>query len=167
MMFRNAARSVSGFMAALLISSCVSAAPPAGSVPADLAGDWAVTSAKVNTTGIAAYAPDDPSLMALRLAVSADRLVMDGAGDGHVCESPRVASEMLAFATLISQTYEASPADMGVDAAGKDRPAHFITCAKGDIGPSYDRGSWIVEMDSGTIAMNWFDSVLLILKRVR
>ena len=53
------------------------------------------------------------------------------------------------------------------DAAGKDRPAHFITCAKGDIGPSYDRGSWIVEMDSGTIAMNWFDSVLLILERVR
>jgi hypothetical protein len=121
----------------------------------------------VNTTGIAAYAPDDPSLMALRLAVSADRLVMDGDGDGHVCESPRVASKMLAFATLISQTYEASPADMGVDAAGKDRPAHFITCAKGDIGPSYDRGSWIVEMDSGTIAMNWFDSVLLILERVR
>jgi hypothetical protein len=119
----------------------------------------------VNTVGIAAYAPDDPALMALRLAVSADRLVMDGAGDGHVCLSPEVASETLSFATLISQTYEASPADMGVDAAGKDRQAHFITCAKGDIGPSYDRGSWIVEMDSDTIAMNWFDSVLLILKR--
>jgi hypothetical protein len=167
MIFRNAAGSLSSFMAALLISSCISAAPSAKSVPATLTGDWTVTSAKVNTVGIAAYAPDDPALMALRLAVSADRLAMDGNADGHVCESPRVASETLSFATLISQTYEASPADMGIDAAGKDRPAHFITCAKGDIGPSYDRGSWIVEMDSDTIAMNWFDSVLLILKRVR
>lgn len=169
MIFRNAAGSLSSFMAALLISSCISAAPSAKSVPATLTGDWTVTSAKVNTVGIAAYAPDDPALMALRLAVSTDRLAMDKAGDGdrHVCDSPRVASETLAFETLISQTYEASPADMGVDAVGKDRQAHFITCAKGDIGPSYDRGSWIVEMDSDTIAMNWFDSVLLILKRVR
>ena len=42
---------------------------------------------------------------------------------------------------------------------------HFITCGKGDIGPSYERGSWIAEIESDTIAMNWFDSVLLFLQR--
>ena len=163
MIFRNAAGSLSSFLAAFLISGCISAAPSPKPVPASLAGSWAVTSAKVNTVGMAAYLPDDPALMALRLAVSRDRLAMDG----HVCESPGIASETLTFGTLVSQTYEASPADMGIEAAGKDRLTHFITCAKGDIGPSYDRGSWIVEMDSDTIAMNWFDSVLLILKRDR
>lgn len=163
MIFRNAARSVSGFMAALLISGCMaSAASTPAPVPAKLTGNWVVTSAKVNTSGVAAYSPDDPALMALRLAVSADRLSMDG----HACESPRIASETLPFNALISQTYEASPADMGIASAGKDYVTHFISCGKGDIGPGYDRGSWIAEMESDTIAMNWFDSVLLVLKRV-
>ncbi len=85
MIFRNAARSASGFLAALLISGCMaSAAPSPASVPARLTGNWVVTSAKVNTAGVAAYLPDDPALLALRLAVSADRLSMDG----HTCESP-------------------------------------------------------------------------------
>ena len=163
MIFRNAARSVSGFMAAFLISGCMaSAAPSPASVPARLTGNWVVTSAKVNTSGVAAYLPDDPALLALRLTVSADRLSMDG----HACESPRIASETLPFEALISQTYEASPADMGIAPAGKDYVTHFITCGKGDIGPDYDRGSWIAEMESDTIAMNWFDSVLLVLRRV-
>jgi hypothetical protein len=163
MIFRNAARSATGFMAALLISGCMaSAAPSPASVPARLTGNWVVTSSKVNTAGVAAYLPDDPALLALRLTVSADRLSMDG----HTCESPRIASETLPFEALISQTYEASPADMGIASANKDHVTHFITCGKGDIGPGYDRGSWIAEMESDTIAMNWFDSVLLVLKRV-
>ena len=163
MIFRNAARSASGFMAALLISGCMaSAAPSPASVPARLTGNWVVTAAKVNTSGGAAYLPDAPTLLALRLAGSADRLSMDG----HTCESPGITSETLPFEALISQTYEASPTDMGIASADKNHVTHFITCGKGDIGPSYDRGSWIAEMESGTIAMNWFDSVLLVLKRV-
>src|SRR4051794_9778388 len=125
MIFRNAARSATGFMAALLISGCLaSAAPSPASVPAQLTGNWGVTSAQGNSTGFAAYSPDDPALLALRLTVSADRLSMDG----HACESPRIASETLPFEALVSQTYEVSPADMGIASANKDHVTHFITC---------------------------------------
>jgi hypothetical protein len=164
MKFRSAARRFPAFLAAFLISACIAdAAPSPAQVLPKLAGDWVVTSAKVNTVGMAAYAPDDPALLGLRLGVTGDRLSMDG----HICESPRIVSETIPFGTLIRQTYEASPTDMGIEEAGSSRTAHFITCGKGDIGPSYERGSWIAEMESDTIAMNWFDSVLLLLKRAR
>jgi hypothetical protein len=112
---------------------------------------------------MAAYLPDDPALLGLRLVVTGDSLAMDG----HTCESPRLATEPAQFSDLIARTYETSPADMGVTSTNSARPTHFITCGKGDIGPSYDRGSWIAEIESDTIAMNWFDSVLLFLQRTR
>jgi hypothetical protein len=139
------------------------AGPSPAPVLPTLAGNWTVTSAKVNTTGIAAYLPDDPALLKLRLVVTGDSLAMDG----HTCESPRVTTEPAQFGNLIKRTYEATPADMGVTSADSTQPTHFITCGKGDIGPSYERGSWIAEIESDTIAMNWFDSVLLFLKRTR
>ena len=164
MIFRNAARITPPLLAALLISACMAiAAPPTTPVPSTLAGNWTVTSAKVNTAGMAAYLPDDPALLKLGLVVTGDSLAMDG----HTCESPRITSEPVRFDTLITRTYEATPADMGVTSADSTQPTHFITCGKGDIGPSYERGSWIAEIESDTIAMNWFDSVLLFLKRTR
>jgi hypothetical protein len=172
MIFRNAGRIVPAFLAAFLISACAAdAAPPApvpmssapapSAVPSKLAGAWAVTSAKTNTAGIAAYLPDDPALLRLRLAVTGDSLAMDG----HSCESPQITSEPVQFSALIQQTYEVSPADMGVSSADETHTTNFITCGQGDIGPSYDRGSWIAEIGPDTIAMNWFDSVLLYLKK--
>ena len=164
MIFRNAARTFPTFLAPFLISACMAvAAPSPPPVPSNLAGTWKVTSAKVNTTGIAAYLPDDPALLDLRLVVTGDSLAMDG----HTCESPRITTEPAQFGDLITRTYEATPADMGVTSADSTRLTHFITCGKGDIGPSYERGSWIAEIESGTIAMNWFDSVLLFLQRSR
>ena len=164
MIFRNAARITPPLFAALLMSACMAfAAPPTTPVPSTLGGNWTVTSAKVNTAGIAAYLPDDPALLGLRLVVTGDSLAMDG----HTCESPRLATEKAQFSDLITRTYEATPADMGVTSADSTRPTHFITCGKGDIGPSYERGSWIAEIESDTIAMNWFDSVLLFLQRTR
>jgi hypothetical protein len=164
MIFRNAARITPPLLAALLISACMAVAGPSPApVPPTLTGNWTVTSAKVNTTGITAYLPDDPALLKLRLVVSGDSLAMDG----HTCESPRVKTEPAQFGNLIKRTYEATPADMGVTSADSTQPTHFITCGKGDIGPSYERGSWIAEIESDTIAMNWFDSVLLFLKRTR
>jgi hypothetical protein len=162
MIFRNAGRTVPAFLAAFLISACVAnAAPQPSSVPSKLAGTWAVTSAKTNTVGIAAYLPNDPALLGLRLAVTGDSLAMDG----HRCESPQITTEPVQFDALIRQTYEVSPADMGVTSADKTHTTNFITCSQGDIGPASDRGSWIAEIEPGTIAMNWFDSVLLYLKR--
>jgi hypothetical protein len=164
MIFRNAAPTTPALFVAFLISACTaSAAPSPAPVPPNLAGNWAVTSAKVNTTGIAAYLPDDPALLDLRLAVTGDTIAMDG----HACESPRIITEPARFSTLIKETYEATPADMGITSADSTHKTHFITCGKGDIGPSYGRGSWIAEIDSDTVAMNWFDSVLLFLKRTR
>jgi hypothetical protein len=172
MIFRNAGRTVPAFLAAFLISACAAdAAPPApvptssppapSAVPSKLAGAWAVTSAKTNTAGIAAYLPDDLALLRLRLAVTGDSLAMDG----HSCESPQITSEPVQFSALIQQTYEVSPADMDVSSADETHTTNFITCGQGDIGPSYDRGSWIAEIGPDTIAMNWFDSVLLYLKK--
>jgi hypothetical protein len=162
MIFRNAGRTVPAFLAAFLISACAAnAAPPPSSVPSKLAGTWAVTSAKTNTAGMAAYLPDDPALLGLRLAVTGDSFAMDG----HSCESPQITTEPVQFGALIQQTYEATPADMGVTSANSTHKTHFITCGQGDIGPAYDRGSWIAEIGPDTIAMNWFDSVLLYLKR--
>jgi hypothetical protein len=164
MIFRNAARTLPTFLAAFLISACMAVAAPSPlPVPSKLAGNWKVTAAKVNTVGIAAYLPDDPALLDLRLVVTGNSLAMDG----HTCESPRITTEPVRFDTLITQTYEASPADMGVTSADSAHKTHFITCGKGDIGPSYERGSWIAEIESDTIAMNWFDSVLLFLQRTR
>ena len=164
MIFRNAARTLPTFLAAFLISACMAVAAPSPTpVPSNLAGIWKVTSAKVNTVGIAAYLPDDPALLDLRLVVTGDSLAMDG----HTCESPRITTEPVRFGDLITRTYEATPADMGVTSANLTQPTHFITCGKGDIGPSYERGSWIAEIESDTIAMNWFDSVLLFLQRTR
>jgi len=163
MIFRNAARTFHTFLATFLISACMAVAEPSSPVPSTLVGNWTVTSAKVNTAGIAAYLPDDPALLDLRLIVTGDSLAMDG----HTCESPRIASEPVRFDTLITRTYEATPADMGVTSADSTRLTHFMTCGKGDIGPSYGRGSWIAEIGSDTIAMNWFDSVLLFLRRTR
>ena len=80
---------------------------------------------------------------------------------------PQITSEPVRFDSLITQTYEATPADMGITSADSTQRTHFITCGKGDIGPSYERGSWIAEIGSDTIAMNWFDSVLLFLQRTR
>jgi len=164
MIFRNAAPTILTLFAAFLISACTaSAAPSPAPVPLNLAGNWVVKSAKVNTTGIAAYLPDDPALLDLRLAVTGDTIAMDG----HACESPRITPEPARFSTLIKETCETAPADMGVTSADSTHRTHFITCGKGDIGPSYERGSWIAEIDSDTIAMNWFDGVLLFLKRTR
>ena len=164
MIFRNAARIMPPLLAALLISACMAIAGPSPApVPSTLAGNWTVTSAKVNTAGMAAYLPDDPTLLNLRLVVTGDNLAMDG----HICESPRITTEPVQFGKLIKRTYEATPADMGVTSANSTQPTHFITCGKGDIGPSYERGSWIAEIESDTIAMNWFDSVLLFLQRTR
>src|SRR3954463_167516 len=100
MIFRNAGRTVPAFLAAFLISACAAdAAPPApvptssppapSAVPLKLAGAWGGTSAQQNTAGIAAYLPDDPALLRLRLAVTSDSLAMDG----HSCESPHITSE--------------------------------------------------------------------------
>ena len=164
MVFRNAARTFHTFLATFLISACMAfAAPSSAPVPSKLTGNWTVTSAKVNTAGVTAYMPDDPALLGLRLVVTGDSLAMDG----HTCESPRLATEQARFSDLIARTYEVSPAEMGVTSADSTRPTHFITCGKGDIGPSYERGSWIAEIEPDTIAMNWFDSVLLFLQRTR
>jgi len=164
MIIRNAARTVPAFLAAFLISACMAdAASPPATVPSKLAGAWTVTSANVNTVGVAAYLPDDPALLKLRLLVTGDSFAMDG----HTCESPQIVTEPVKFGTLIEETYEASPADMGVTSADVTHTTNFITCGQGDIGPSYDRGSWIAEIEPDTIAMNWFDSVLLFLKRAR
>jgi hypothetical protein len=164
MIFRNAARTLPTFLATFLISACIAVAAPSPTpVPSSLEGNWKVTSAKVNTAGIAAYLPDDPALLGLRLVVTGNILAMDG----HTCESPQITSEPVQFGVLITQTYEATPADMGVTSADSTQLTHFITCGKGDIGPSYDRGSWIAEIESDMIAMNWFDSVLLFLQRTR
>jgi hypothetical protein len=168
MILRNAARTLPTFLAALLISACTAVAGPSSSplpssLPSNLIGNWKITAAKVNNTGIAAYLPDDPALLDIRLLVTGDSLAMDG----HTCESPRISTEPAQFSELITRTYEASPADMGVISADSAHPTHFITCGKGDIGPSYERGSWIAEIESDTIAMNWFDGVLLFLKRTK
>ncbi len=168
MIFRNAARTLHTFLATFLISACMASAAPSpapvpSKLPSNLTGNWTVTSAKVNTAGVAAYLPDDPALLGLRLVVTGDSLAMDG----HTCESPRLATEQARFSDLIARTYEVAPAEMGVTSADSTRPTHFITCGKGDIGPSYERGSWIAEIESDTIAMNWFDSVLLFLQRTK
>src|SRR3954451_18316567 len=134
MIFRNAARTFPAFLAAFLISACIAVAAPSPTpVPPNLVGNWTVTSAKINTSGIAAYLPDDPALLDLRLLVTDDSLAMDG----HTCESPRIATEPVQFGVLITQTYEATPADMEVTSADSTHVTHFITCGKGDIGPSY------------------------------
>ena len=96
MIFRNAARTFPTFLAAFLISACMAVAAPSPTpVPSNLAGTWKVTSAKVNTTGIAAYLPDDPALLDLRLVVTGDSLAMDG----HTCKSPRITTEPARFGT--------------------------------------------------------------------
>jgi hypothetical protein len=168
MIFRNAARTFHTFLATFLISACMAFAAPSptpalSNLPSNLTGNWTVTAAKVNNAGVATYLPDDPALLGLHLVVTGDSLAMDG----HTCESPRLATEPAQFGDLIARTYETSPADMGVTSADSTRLTHFITCGKGDIGPSYERGSWIAEIESDTIAMNWFDSVLLFLQRTR
>ena len=163
MIIGNAARAWAPLAAAFLLAGCAVDAAPAGSgqVPPTLAGTWSASSAKVDTVGVAAYLPDDPALLGLRLHVAGDSLAMDG----HTCESPAVATETLTLRALIEETYETSPDAMGVASADVPQPTHFITCGSGDIGPSYDRGSWIAQLSPDLIAMSWFDGVLLILKR--
>lgn len=163
MIIGNAARAWAVLAAAFLLAGCAADAAPAGSgqVPPALAGTWWASSAKVDTVGVAAYLPDDPALLALRLDVTGDSLAMDG----HVCKSPAVATETLPLRVLIAETYEVSPDAMGVASPDVPHPTHFITCGSGDIGPSYDRGSWISQITPDLIAMSWFDGVLLFLKR--
>ncbi|WP_158044350.1 hypothetical protein [Skermanella pratensis] len=163
MIIGNAARAWTALAAAFLLAGCAADAAPAGSgqVPPALAGTWSASSAKVDTTGVTAYLPDDPALLALRLHVTGDSLAMDG----HTCTSPQIITETLPLRTLIEETYDASPDAMGVDSPDAPHPTHFITCGSGDIGPSYDRGSWISRISPDLIAMNWFDGVLLFLTR--
>jgi hypothetical protein len=163
MIIGNAAKAASACLVAFLVVAC---AVPNGSaadrgVPAAVRGDWTVVSAKVRSTGVTAYLPDDPALLGQRLRAT-DRAL---SFQDQTCGDPRLDRREVPVGKLIEDTFEASPAEMGVDLADEARPVFFVTCGTGEFGPTYPHGSWIAQIPDGRIALNWYDGVLLFLER--
>lgn len=134
---------------------------------ARLAGRWKVVGLAPGS-GVGAFVKDDTAYVGRVLIVSADRLGWTeprakGATLSDVCEGLVTQPLFGQAANAYRKQFGAQLAALGMTAKGP----HAIECMAGNWGPEAAGGATVYLDRKGTLAMSWYDGVVLKLVRTK
>lgn len=146
----------------------LSPADPAGSVLdiAALQGRWRVDGVAIADGPVQAYGPDDPAYMGQSITIAGTRLAWDkpaaptGATIDDVCTGAATMRLTGDAAAAAAEGLATALARLGVA-----RPdPHEVACLDGGNWGGGDGGAVLFPIDARTMAMRWYDNVVLRLR---
>ncbi len=137
----------------------------------ELVGNWTVEKLWVDTSGVTAYALDDPAAVGSVMAVTPETIkwtksASDQFASEDVCGGPTPI--IIRDAASAQQTGASMQAAIRYFAIPKNSlgPLHEMACSEsGNWGPEAAGGSNFYPVSGGRMVMNWYDGAVLLLRR--